>query len=310
MIAFAEKNKEVPIPGYTHMRKAMPSSVGMLFGAYAESLLDDFKLLDCAYELSDQSPLGSAAGYGVNIGIDREFTASLLGFSKVQNNALYVQNSRGKAESAIVFALSRIMGDIGKMANDLCLFSMDEFGFFSLPDSFTTGSSIMPQKKNPDVFELVRAKASVVEANLFKISSIVSKLPSGYNRDFQLTKEPLMESFTIALPSIMIMDTALGGLKINKEKCTNAFDKPLFAADSALELVKKGIPFREAYQKTAESLDAVECPDPIANIKSKKHLGATGNLGLEKAKSELSGIVQSTSKEKSALSSKFAKLLG
>jgi len=194
ILNFAEKNKNIPIPGYTHTRKAMPSSIGLLFGAYAESLLDNFELIETAYKLNNQNPLGSAAGYGINLEIDRELTTKLLGFEKVQNNVLYVQNSRGKIESVIVFALSKMMNDLAKISNDLILFSMEEFGYFTLPDKFTTGSSLMPQKKNPDVLELIRAKSSIVESNLFQINNIISKLISGYNRDLQLTKEPLINS--------------------------------------------------------------------------------------------------------------------
>lgn len=309
ILEFAEKNKDIPIPGYTHTRKAMPSSVGLLFGAYAESLIDDFELLKAAYKLNDQNPLGSAAGYGVNLGIDREFTTNILGFKKVQNNSAYAQNSRSKIESIIIFALSKMMDDLSKIASDLILFSMGEFGFFSLPDKLTTGSSLMPHKKNPDVLELIRGKASVVQSYLFLTNNISPKLISGYHRDFQLTKEPLMKSFEIAIASIKILNLTLSELKANKEKCISSFTNDLFAADKAIELAKKGIPFREAYKEVSANLEKITKINPIENIKSKKHIGATGNLGLDKALSQLQKIKQETEKESKEFYSKISLLV-
>ncbi len=309
LIDFAEKNKNTPIPGYTHTRKAMPSSIGLLFGAYAESLLDDFELIETAYNLNNQNPLGSVTGYGVNLKIDRELTTKLLGFEKTQNNALYAQNSRGKIESIIVFSLSKVMDDLAKISNDLILFSMGEFGFFTIPDKFTTGSSFMPNKKNPDVLELIRAKSSILQSYLFQLNSISSKLISGYNRDLQLTKEPLISSFETALASIDIMSLVVKGLKVNKENCINAFDNSIFAADEAIDLVKKGIPFREAYKKVAENMNKVKKINPEENILSKKHIGATGNLGLEKLISHLSSIKALLSKQENELDAKIKNLL-
>jgi len=195
-----------------------------------------------------------------------------------------VQNSRGKFESVTIFALSTIMNDLAKLSNDLILFSMDEFNFFKLPDEFCTGSSIMPQKKNPDVFELTRAKAAKVDSNLYLVKNIISKLQSGYNRDLQLTKEPLIESFEITLSTLKIFKIIMENTKINKEKCISACTPELFATDHAYELVKKGIPFRDAYKKVANSQSKSLKIDAIKNIKSKKHLGATGNLRLDKIK--------------------------
>ncbi|MDP3766320.1 MAG: argininosuccinate lyase [Nanoarchaeota archaeon] len=305
LLDFADKNKNIPMPGYTHTRKAMPSSVGLLFGAYAESLLDNFELLRVAYKLNNQNPLGSVAGYGVNLKIDRQLTTKLLGFEKVQNNSLYAQNSRGKIESIIVFALSKVMDDLAKISNDLILFSLDELAFFQLQDKFTTGSSILPQKKNPDALELIRAKASVVESNLYQINGIIKKLPSGYNRDLQLIKEPLMESFEITLSSLGIMNLILTELKVNEENCIKACTKEIFAPDEVINLVKSGVPMRDAYQKVAKNIEKVKMQDPISNIKSKKHVGATGNLGLEKAKLELSKLKSEISKQESELNSKL-----
>ena len=310
ILEFTEKNKDIPVPGYTHTRKAMPSSIGLLFGAYAESLLDDFELLKTAYELTNQNPLGSAAGYGINLKIDRELTKNLLGFEKVQNNVLYVQNSRGKIESIVVFALSKIMEDLAKISNDLVMFSIDELGFFKIPDKFTTGSSMLPQKKNPDVLELIRAKASVVESYLFQINGIMKKIPSGYNRDLQLIKEPLMQSFEITLSSLSVINLVVEDLKVNKENCIKACSKEIFAADEVINLVKTGTPLREAYQKIAKNLENLPNINPIGNIQSKKHIGTTGNLGLDKLKQQINKLNAEVDSKIKKFNSTIKMLLG
>ncbi|HLC65626.1 MAG TPA: argininosuccinate lyase, partial [Candidatus Nanoarchaeia archaeon] len=190
--ATIKKYGKIPIPGYTHMRKAMPSSIGMWLGSYLESLEDNLLLLNSIHRLIDQSPLGSAAGFGVPVfKVDREFTAKELKFSRVMKNPMYAQLSRGKFEASIIGLMSSVMCDLNKLSTDLMLFSMSEFGYISLPKEFCTGSSIMPQKKNPDVLELIRAKYYVVLGEEFKVKSMIGNLPSGYNRDSQLTKEPL-----------------------------------------------------------------------------------------------------------------------
>ena len=281
---FAMQYEFIPIPGYTHTRKAMPSSIGLWAGALLESILDDIKLLKTSYEINNQSPLGSAAGYGVNLNIDREFTAQLLGFENVQNNVLYVQNSRGKIESIVIFALLEIVFDVGRISNELILFSSEQFGFFTLPDEICTGSSIMPQKKNPDVLELIRGKVSVIEGNLFQIFGITKNLISGYSRDLQLTKEPLIKSLKITYEIVSISTLVFKKLRVDKERCISACTKELYATDSAFELVKKGKAFRDAYAEVAMNIDKINIEDPIKNIKAKKYPGATGNLGLRRIK--------------------------
>ncbi len=183
--------------GYTHSRKAMPSSVGLWAGAFSESFVDDLRILRTAYILNNRSPLGSAASYGVNLEIDRELLRKLLGFEKIQNNLLYVNNSRGKIESIILFALVQVMLDLAKLSEDLILFTREEFEYFTLPNEVLFGSSIMPQKKNPDVLEQIRARYVQVESYLFMVLNILKGLPSGYNRDLQLTKEALIKGFQI-----------------------------------------------------------------------------------------------------------------
>ena len=250
LIETLDKYREikVPLPGYTHMRKAMPSSIKLWVDGYIDSLKDDIILLDSALIFIDSNPLGSAAGYGTNLGIDREMISNSLGFKRNQAIAA-VQISRGKNEGVVIFSLLNIMLDLGKLSTDIILFSMPEFGFFEIPEKFTTGSSIMPQKKNPDVLELIRAKAKVVQGNLNECIAIVNGLPSGFHRDFQLTKKPLIESIEITKSSLSVMVKILSNLKINEEKCKAAITPELFATDEAYELVKKGISFREAYKE-------------------------------------------------------------
>jgi|ETNmetMinimDraft_11_1059920.scaffolds.fasta_scaffold29176_1 argininosuccinate lyase len=308
LLDLSNSNKEIPMPGYTHTQKAMPSSVGLWSAASLESLMDNLQLLDTAYKLNNQSPLGGAAGYGVNLNIDRKLVSNLLGFDKVQNNTLYCSNSRGKVESIILNALTQVMLDLGKLATDLILFSTKEFDYISLPKEICTGSSIMPQKQNPDVLELIRAKVSVMQSYQFQVENIIKNQFSGYNRDYQLTKEPLIKGFNLALSSLNIMNLAINKLKVNKEKCIASCTKELYATDKALDLVKKGIPFRVAYKDVALNLDKLKTTNPIKNIKEKKHLGATGNLGLNKIKQHLTKEISNLNKEKSKFKSAINKL--
>ncbi|MBS3097727.1 argininosuccinate lyase [Candidatus Woesearchaeota archaeon] len=308
LLSFAEKNKNIPMPGYTHTQRAMPSSVGLLAGAFLESLLDDLILLKTAYKLNNQCPLGSAAGYGASLPIDRQLVSDLLGFEKVQNNVIYVQNSRGKIESIILSALTQIMLDLSKLATNLILFSTVEFGYFSIPKEFCSGSSIMPQKVNPCVLELVRAKASIVEGYMLQINGIINNLLAGYNRDLQLTKEPLMKGIDLTLDSINIMGLIISKLKVNKEKCIEGCSPEIFATDYALDLVRNGTPFRDAYKVIAKNVGKLKKIDPVKNIKNKKHLGATGNLGLGKINKEISKEKTELVKEKNKFDEKIKEL--
>jgi len=251
MEIFQKKYGKIKFPGYTHTRKAMPSSIGIWSSAFVASMRDNIRLIDTSLELIDQSPLGTGAGYGVPLKIDRNYTARLLGFKKIQENA-YVQNSRGKFESTILHAMTQIMLDLNKISTDIILFSLPELGYFEIPQEFTTGSSIMPQKRNPDALELVRAKYHVVTGYEFQIKGIISNLISGYNRDLQLTKEPTMKGLQVTKESLDIMALIIVNLKVNKEKCSRAMTKELFATEEAYKLVKKGMPFRDAYRKVSE----------------------------------------------------------
>ncbi|MBQ6904728.1 MAG: argininosuccinate lyase, partial [Spirochaetia bacterium] len=235
--AFAEKYKNVPMPGRTHMQIAMPSSVGLWGAAFAEELLDDIAFLKSAYDLNNRCPLGSAASYGVPLPLDRELTASLLGFGGIQNNVLYANNSRGKIESMIADALEQLTLTYSKMAQDLIIFSMPEFGYFSLPASLCSGSSIMPQKKNPDGLELLRGKAASLSGYCAGMKNVVRALPTGYNRDFQETKELFIKILDTADISTQVAKLTIDELKVNKEKLKAGFTPDIFATDEALRLV-------------------------------------------------------------------------
>ncbi len=304
LLIIAKKNEFIPLVGYTHLQKAMPSSVGLFFAAYSESLLDNLQLLESAFKLTDQSPLGSAASYGISINIDREYTASLLGFAKVQNNVMYVQNSRGKIELALLHIMQQIMNDLSRLSNDLIIFSMEQINYFTIAKEFCTGSSIMPQKKNPDVLELVRAYAAIVQGNSLAINNIILKLPSGYNRDLQLTKKPMIESFAITNNCLEIMIGLIKSIIVNEDKCFAAFTTDVLATDTAYELVKQGKTFRDAYKEIGNRLQQTESQQNhqhdltmqeikvdkkiiLNNIKEKKNLGHTGNLGLDNLKEKI-----------------------
>lgn len=247
--SFVKKYGLISMPGYTHMQKAMQSSLKIWGESFIDSLEDDLKILKTAYEVNNQSPLGSGAGYGVSLSLDRKLTANILNFKKVQQNPLYCQNSRGKIESIILSALIQILLTINKFASDVLIFTTSEFNFFTASDEVTSGSSIMPQKRNLDLAELLRSKVHVVLGNYAQIVSISSNLISGYNRDIQDTKKPLMESIDITLDSIKVAGILLTNLTPNKEILANALTEEIYATNKAFSLVKKGIPFRQAYRQ-------------------------------------------------------------
>jgi argininosuccinate lyase len=248
----ARKFGKTIIPGYTHMRKAMPTSVRIWIESFHSAVRDDLMLLATLRKIIDQSPLGTAAGFGVPIfKLDREMTSEIMNFARVQKNPLYAQFSRGKFEMSIMAFLTGIMLIMNKLASDLMLFSMDEFGFIVLPDALCTGSSMMPQKKNPDVLEIIRANYSMILGEEFKVKSLVSNLISGYNRDLQLIKEPLFHSFDTTKECIEIMTLVLNQIKVDKRRCTSAVTKDMYATEEVYRLVLEGMPFREAYRKIA-----------------------------------------------------------
>ncbi len=277
----AEKYKDVPMPGYSHTQQAMLSSLGHYFSAFVESLLDDADMLALTRAQLNKSPLGSAAGFGVSIPLDRAFTARQLGFKNIQVNSLYCHNSRGKFESVYMEALAQIMLTLGKFANDMVLFTSQEFDFFEVDDSLVTGSSIMPHKRNLDALEIMRGNLSVVIANQLMVKDIAKNLISGYNRDGQLIKKPVFESTKIVSDSLMVAMLMLKGLAPKPANILAKINKGIFTADVANDLVtKKGIPFRDAYKQAASA--EIGHIDLSKNIASKKSLGAPGNLQLEK----------------------------
>lgn len=280
LIDLSEKYSNLPMPGYTHMQKAMPSSVGMWFGSFAESLLDDAKVLQTAFDLNDQSPLGSGAGYGVSLNLDRKLVADFLGFKKVQTNSLYCQNSRGKIESIVGFALLQIIFDISKLASDILLFTTSEFNFFEVDESLFTGSSIMPRKKNVDIAELLRSKVNIMLGYLIQIFTTVVNLPSGYNRDFQDIKRPFIESINLTKNVINISEILIKNIKPNKEILIKSMTPELYSAHIAHQLVEDGTSFREAYKKVDDIVNNFPIFDPYKIIKMSKHIGGTANLQL------------------------------
>jgi argininosuccinate lyase len=278
--AFARHNEKVPMPGRTHMQIAMPSTVGLWAAGYAEDLMDSYQLLLTAFELFDRSPLGTAAGYGAPLHIDREYSAAQMGFPHIQNNILSVQNSRGKLEAAIASAIDQVLMCTSKMAQDLILFSLPEFGYFSLPDELCTGSSIMPQKKNPDGLELLRSRAASVGGWSAQIAGMLRSLPSGYNRDFQDSKEPFLRVLHTALPAIRIARLTIEKLSVNEDALRAAHRPEIFATDEAIRLVAGGMSFRDAYRQVGENLDKLEGYDVDDVLESRSSSGYPANLNL------------------------------
>ena len=287
-LEFAEKYEFLAMPGYTHMQTAMLSSVGLWAHQFSSSLLDDMLSIEAAFAISDQSPLGSGAGYGISLPLDREYTAKLLGFSKVQENALYCQNSRGKIEAMVLHSLSQLMLTAGRFAQDLLLFTTSEFQFFTVAPELTTGSSIMPQKRNLDILELVRARTKTMLSYEFQVSSIAAGLPSGYNRDVQEMKKPFMAGFELAASTLEVLLLTLQSITPNEEEIAKHITPELFAAHHSYEVMKaKNIPFREAYIEVGTHLQELPHFDSKDVLVKTKTVGAPGNLNLLKTKKDI-----------------------
>ena len=309
LLKLGQKHVDVPMVGRTHMQPAMPSSVGLWATAFTEGLLDDIELLFSVYQINNQSPLGSAAGYGVPVAIDRVLVSRLLGFTKPCHNVLYAGNARGKVESVILSALSQVMLTISRLAQDLILFTMPEYNYFSFPAEFGTGSSIMPQKVNPDVLELVRAKASVVQGQAETIYNIVKNSPSGYNRDLQETKGPYLEGFQVTRSTVRIMTKMIQGLKVHDQVLRDAFTPGVFATDAALEMVMQGTAFRDAYNEIKQNLDALKEADPDVAIANKKHVGGTAGLDFDLYTTALKQVTQRVKREHTRYTRATGKLM-
>ncbi len=288
ILAYAQKYEFTPIPGFTHMQHAMPSSMGQWAGAIVEGLINDLSALRAAYDLNNQNPLGSGSGFGSGVPLDRESTTKELNFDRVQINPIYCQNSRGKLEAFTISALLQVMLTLGKAANDLVIFYSQEFGFVKIDRSLTTGSSMMPQKRNLDIMEVLRANVSVVQSLQMQCQTVGLNLISGYNKDLKITKKPLMDAFDITQGSLEIISLLFEHLEPNEEKLMEAFDDvEIFATDYANQLVVEGQSFRDAYRHVGENLDKLDKQDPVENIKVKTHIGSTGNLCLNHYKSVL-----------------------
>jgi argininosuccinate lyase len=310
LLTAAETNKDVPMPGRTHTQIAMPSSAGLWFAAWAEELLDGLSLLQTVYHLGNRCPLGSAASYGVPLPLDREYTAELLGFEMVHNNVLAANNSRGRLEACVLDVLDGMGITLSKMAADLIMFSLPEFGYFSLPAEMCTGSSIMPQKKNPDGLELTRAKAAVLGSCAQEIKSVIRALPSGYNRDFQETKEPFMRGLKTALSLFRMMERTVRKLEVNARVLRNAFTTDIFATDEACARVLAGQSFRDAYREVGLNLDKLKSRDPGETLKNRQSSGTAGRLRLEIPREGLSRLITFFSAEKSKIAKRLRELCG
>ena len=282
----AEAEPDLPMPGYTHLQRAVPSSSGLWMAAFAEAFTDNMAFAGSVSGVVDSSPLGTAAGYGVNLPLDRAGVARDLGFGRLQINPMYTQNSRGKFEVMALQSAAPSMQDMRRLAWDLSLFTTSEFDFVQLPDQYTTGSSIMPNKSNPDVVELLRGRASATEAAILEIQSVLS-LPSGYQRDLQLTKAPLIRGKTASLQALAILPRLITGLEFKSDNMKRAISKEMFATDIALQQAASGMPFRKAYLEAKRQLSEIEIPDIASNLAQRTSPGACGNLQLDEIRHKL-----------------------
>ncbi len=276
LITLSNTHKDKLLPGYTHLQIAMPSSFGLWFGAYAESLVDDMELMLAAYKICNKNPLGSAAGYGSSFPLNRTLTTELLGFEKLNYNVVYAQMGRGKTERILAQAMSSVAATLAKMAMDVCLFINQNFGFISFPDQLTTGSSIMPHKKNPDVFELIRSRCNKIQALPNEIAMMTTNLPSGYHRDLQLLKENLFPAITSLNECLEMTTFMLQNMSIKEDILNDKKYDYLFSVDVVNELALKGVPFREAYKMVGETIEKGTFA-PNKNLKH-THEGSIGNL--------------------------------
>ena len=280
LMAKAEEYKDVLMPGYTHMQVAMPSSFGLWLSAYAEALADDLLMLKAAYELVNTNPLGSGAGYGSSVPLNRTMTTRLLGFDDLAYNSVYAQMQRGKTERTVLTAIAAVAATVGRLAQDVCLYSCANFGFVKLPDSFTTGSSIMPHKKNPDIFELSRAKCNRLQAMPMEVTLISTNLPSGYFRDMQLTKEIYVPAFKEIGDVLRMVKGGIEQMWINRDILSNDIYKYLFTVEDVNDAVAKGVPFRDAYREVGIRVHEGRYEHDGRELHH-THEGSIGNLCLD-----------------------------
>ncbi|MDR2147547.1 MAG: argininosuccinate lyase [Tannerella sp.] len=296
LIAQSNRYKDVLMPGYTHLQIAMPSSFGLWFGSYAESLADDLLLLQAAYKICNRNPLGSAAGYGSSFPLNRTLTTELLGFDSMNYNVVYAQMGRGKMERTVAFALAGVAATLSKLAFDACLFNSQNFGFLRLPDEYTTGSSIMPHKKNPDVFELTRAKCNKIQSLPQQIILIMNNLPSGYFRDLQIIKEIFLPAFDELKDCLKMTTRMMNEIVVNEHILDDGKYSPIFSVEEVNRLVREGIPFRDAYKKVSLEIES-DNYQPNKNVHH-THEGSIGNLCNEQITALKDKILQGFDFEK------------
>jgi argininosuccinate lyase len=282
----AREEEHTPIAGYTHLQRAVPSTLGLWLSAFAEAFLDAATLADNTSHFINRSPLGTAAGYGVNLPLDREGVAQELGFDGLIENAMYVQNSRGKFELLVLEAFSQAMLDVRRLAWDLSIWTMQEVAFVRVADAHSTGSSIMPNKRNPDLVELLRASYSECASARASIEATLS-LPSGYQRDLQNTKGPVLRAIGKSLDALRLIVPLIAGLTFDRERMRASIDGPMFATDRAVALTASGMPFREAYAQVAEEAATMTAKAPEESIKARVSRGGSGNLGLDRLETRL-----------------------
>lgn len=292
LIALSEKHKTQLLPGYTHLQIAMPSSFGLWFGAYAESLVDDLELLAAAYAVTDKNPLGSGAGYGSSFPLNRSLTTALLGFTAMHHNAVYAQMSRGKTEKFVATGIAAVAATLARLSMDICLFMNQNFGFISFPAALTTGSSIMPHKKNPDIFELVRGKCNRLQSAPNELSLLLTNLPSGYHRELQLTKEIIFPALETLNDCIAILDFALPQMEVKERILSDKKYEYLFTVEAVNDLVNSGIPFREAYQVVGNAVEAGSFTYEHFDISRHTHEGSMGNLYNEAIVQAMQQVLQ------------------
>ena len=289
LISQSSRYKDVLLPGYTHLQIAMPSSFGLWFGAYAESLADDLQMMQAAYKVCNRNPLGSAAGYGSSFPLRRQMTTDLLGFDSLDYNVVYAQMGRGKMERTVAFAMAGIAATLSKLAFDACMFNSQNFGFIKLPDQFTTGSSIMPHKKNPDVFELTRAKCNKLQELPQQITLISNNLPSGYFRDLQIIKEVFLPSFDELKDCLRMVTHMMREVKVNEHILDDDKYALLFSVEEVNRLVLEGVPFRDAYKQVGLNIEAGKFV-PVKEVHH-THEGSIGNLCNDQISALMQNIV-------------------
>lgn len=292
LIAQSEKYKDQLLPGYTHLQIAMPSSFGLWFGAYAESLVDDMELLAAAYHITNKNPLGSGAGYGSSFPLNRTQTTETLKFKTLNFNSVYAQMSRGKTEKTVSFALGSIAATLGKLSMDACLYISQNFGFISFPNELTTGSSIMPHKKNPDVFELIRAKCNRIQSVPNELTLLINNLPSGYHRDLQLTKEILFPAIEELKACMQIAGLMLSHIIIKENILDDEKYKYIFSVEAVNELVNTGIPFREAYKQVGNQIEKGEFNFDYKKQLHHTHEGSIGNLCNHEIEEQMNKVLR------------------